>query len=145
MFIRWQRKSGSAWSRSQHRRIRWTRHRAILVESIRVGGKPRQRHIAFVASFARDRLTASDQVDDFERVAFWRDARARLDALGNRVTAADRSKIEAALAEHVPPPTPAQEDDFDREVEAQRQRDEAARQRLSESIAAWARAVRADA
>ena len=52
------------------------------------------------------------------RIHFWRDARKRLDQLGNRITAQDRSKIEAALAQRVTPTTAAEEDAFDREWKA---------------------------
>jgi hypothetical protein len=39
------------------------------------------------------------------RSTFWRDARQRLDRISTRITPADRSKVEAALAQRVPPTT----------------------------------------
>lgn len=75
----------------------------ILVESVRVDGKPRQRHVAYVGG-----ITESAIEIDIQRCHFWDQISARLDALGNQMTTADREKIEAAIAEKVPRPTPDQ-------------------------------------
>ena len=66
----------------------------------RIDGKPRQRHVAFIASYEAKKL---DQIGT--RSTFWRHARQRLDQIGNQITPADRSKIEAALAQRVQPTT----------------------------------------
>jgi hypothetical protein len=48
----------------------------------------------------------SAQLDQISmRSTFWRHARQRLDQIGNQITPADRSKIEAALAQRVQPTT----------------------------------------
>jgi hypothetical protein len=100
MYIRWQ-------SYRQRRRRRWgskspepgTSWRAILVESTRVDGEPRQRHVAYLGSIH------DSVIKDDWRYRFWDDVTARLDALGHRkkITADDRTKIEAALARKVGP------------------------------------------
>jgi hypothetical protein len=43
------------------------------------------------------------------RSTFWRDARQRLDRISSQITPADRSKVEAALAQRVPPTTAAED------------------------------------
>ena len=70
---------------------------ARLVEGVRIGGKPRQRFIAYIASIEEPN-NSSDRVD------FWDVASHVLDHLGNRI-GAERSKIEASLAANVPRPT----------------------------------------
>jgi hypothetical protein len=71
--------------------------KAILVESVRIDGKPRQRHVAFIASYEANKL---DQIRT--RSTFWRHARQRPDQIDNQITPADRSKVEGALAQRVP-------------------------------------------
>ena len=98
MFIRWQKyRSVALWHRGKPP---ITRVKAILVETVRIDGKPRQKHVAFIASYEANKL---DQIST--RSTFWRDARQRLDQIGNQTTPADRSKVEAALAQRVPPTT----------------------------------------
>jgi hypothetical protein len=98
MFIRWQNyRSVALWHRGKPP---ITRVKAILVETVRTDGKPRQRHVAFIASYEANKL---DQIST--RSTFWRHARQRLDQIGNQITPADRSKIEAALAQRVQPTT----------------------------------------
>ena len=56
MFVRWQTYRSKA--RSPQLRIindKDPRLKAILVESLRINGKPRQRHIAFLSSISLDR------------------------------------------------------------------------------------------
>lgn len=97
MFVRWQEyKSIAKWR--PDRPVK--RIKAILVESARVDGKPRQRHVAFISSY---------EPDLSDRFRFWRESRERLDRLGKRITPEDRTKIEAALAQRVPPTTPEEE------------------------------------
>ena len=85
--------------------MRWVRHKAILVETVRVNGKPRQKHVAFIASYVQGE---TPEEIEHQRITFWRDARQRLDQLGNRITSADRVRIEAALAQRVTPTTAAE-------------------------------------
>lgn len=115
MFIRWQHINAERWPRWSGEPVRWVRHKAILVESVRVEGKPRQKHVAFVASYVQGE---TPQEIEYQRITFWRDARQRLDQLGNRITAQDRSKVEAALGKRVPPTTAAEEVAYDRERKA---------------------------
>ena len=111
MFVRWQ--QAHSVDRSRHARERKdesARMRAILVESVRVDGKPRQRHLAFLASIERDQVSG-----DIARAAFWNDARRALDRLGNQITLEDRSRIEAALAQRVKPLSRERQAAFDRQ------------------------------
>jgi hypothetical protein len=138
MFIRWQNyRSVARWN---WRDPPIKRCKAVLVESVRVNGKPRLKHIAFIASYEspenrrawNDRWgSGSQQVEDAnaemmrnpecrvipDRIRFWRTARERLDRLANRITPEDRTKIEAALALQVPPTTPEEIAASDREME----------------------------
>ena len=114
MLIRWQKhKSGG-----QRYRRESTRVRAILVESVRVDGKSRYKHVAYIGSFVAETLDVEARRD------FWKAANERLSTYVNDD---DRSKIEAALARCVPPLTAAED------AEWQRQADES-RQWLSERI-----------
>jgi hypothetical protein len=57
MFVRWQQYHSKAldpWL--SDRRDESALLKAILVESVRVNGKPRQRHIAFLGSIAIDKI-----------------------------------------------------------------------------------------
>jgi hypothetical protein len=72
-------------------------------------------HVAFIASYVQG--DTPEQIA-YMRIAFWRDARQRLDQIGDRITPADRSKIEAALGKRVPPTTAAEEVAYDRERKA---------------------------
>jgi hypothetical protein len=92
MFIRWRthRSKGSAY------RGKTTRIRAILIESVSVDGKSRQRHIAVIASFVAETLDVEARRD------FWRAAHERLSIYVND---GERGRIEATLARRVPPPT----------------------------------------
>ena len=69
--------------------VRWT---AILVEGERVDGKPRQRHIARLASITESRIEVVHQ-----RRYSWDEVHERLDQLGNRISLYDRRRIEAAI------------------------------------------------
>jgi len=92
MYVRWQ----SYKRRSKHWEgaPRWVLHwRAILVESRRIDGKPRQRHVAYLGGFIRYDLRRTSS-----RVRLWERIERRLDKLGNRVSPDDRKRIVAALA-----------------------------------------------
>jgi hypothetical protein len=107
MFIRWQ-NSKTVSRQKQNDKV--NRCRAILVESARIDGKPRQQHVAFLASYRPDWLPAA-------RFRFWREASERLDRLGNRISLEDRHKIEAALVARVPRPSPEEQRQHDRETQ----------------------------
>jgi hypothetical protein len=96
MFIRWRthRSKGSAY------RGKTTRVRAILIESVSVDGKSRQRHIAVIGSFVAETL------DVEARREFWKAANKRLSIYVNN---GERGRIEATLARRVRPFTTAEE------------------------------------
>ena len=99
MFIRWQNyRSVALWHRGKPpitrvKAVSWSRRCASTASH---GSK----HVAFIASYEANKL---DQIST--RSTFWRDARQRLDRISNQITPADRSKIEAALAQRVPTTT----------------------------------------
>jgi hypothetical protein len=104
MFVRWQKRKllRPVFGRGQD--VHWS---AILVESRRVDGKPRPCHVVYLGG-----ITDSAIEIDAQRCHFWDRISARLDALGNRITPADRNKIEAVIADKVSRPTPAQYKDI---------------------------------
>jgi hypothetical protein len=93
MYVRWQ--SYKRRSKLLEGAPRWLLHwRAILVESKRVDGKPRQCHVAYLAGFIRHTLRRHPS----QRVWLWEHIERRLDQLGNRVSSDDRSRIITAIA-----------------------------------------------
>jgi hypothetical protein len=103
MFVRWQT------YRSQWRDDRL---RAVLVESVRVDGKPRQKHIAFLGSIASDSLGNPG-------LRFWYDVTSKLKHLGNRVGPEDYERITASIAAKVGgrPMPEAELEQFERKCE----------------------------
>jgi hypothetical protein len=101
MFVRWQ----YLWldrqrkTKRRFRRVAVATAHAVLVESVRVKGKPRQRHVAYLGSFY-------SKQDVGYRAKWWQRMTAKLDALGNVIPADDRPRIEAALAKNVSKLTP---------------------------------------
>ena len=71
---------------------------AVLVESVRVNGKPRQRIVSYLGSIQECNM----QIPMLRRV-FWRDVRERLN--GVDCSRQEREAIEAKLAETVPEPS----------------------------------------
>jgi hypothetical protein len=101
MFIRWQSRKRetyvSFWSRKGddwYGDVHWN---AVLVESVRVKGKPRQKHIANLCGFT------AHQVKNLPHHATraWETALERLNRLGGRVSPDDRRRIEASLAKKI--------------------------------------------
>jgi hypothetical protein len=93
MFVRWQLYKSQArnkWQR-EHNNKR-ARLRAILVESVRADGQPRQKHVAFLGSTS---------IDGSDRAGFWYDVTTRLNRLGNRLSPQDRKRVGAAIAKRV--------------------------------------------
>jgi|SRR5262249_8051855 len=92
MFVRWQTyrsKARERWQR-EHNDKR-ARLKAILVESVRVDGKPRHKHIAFLGSTS---------IDGSDRPRFWREVTTELNRL--QLSSAERARIGAAIAKKVP-------------------------------------------
>jgi hypothetical protein len=79
---------------------------AILVESARIDGKPRQRHIAYLG-------TVHSKPDVNYRAWWWHHMTAKLDRLGNVIPPDQRPRIDAALAKRVPLVTAAEVTAFD--------------------------------
>jgi hypothetical protein len=97
MFVRWQcrvRAERNDWALREVGDITWN---AILVESVRVNGKVRQNHIAYLGSFSTRQAASQAQ-----RVYTWEAMLERLDRL-SRITPKDRKKIEAAIASKLGP------------------------------------------
>jgi hypothetical protein len=116
MFVRWQRYRSQA-RNSWCARARDSRSRlkAILVESARVDGNPRQKHVAFLGSIESDGL---GKPADRGMLRFWSDVTAKLKRLGNRVALEDCERIMASIAAKVGArPTDAELEQFDRECE----------------------------
>jgi hypothetical protein len=124
MYVRWQKyRSQARGERQRQRKDECARLKAVLVESVRVDGKPRQRHIAFLASLETGRDRRKDLAKDakdaryFEhctrmelsgRARFWITVGEVLDRLDNRIAPEDRARIEASIAERVARPSPEQ-------------------------------------
>jgi hypothetical protein len=88
MFVRWQTyRSQALWPWHAESNDKRALLKAVLVESVRVNGKPRQKHIAFLGSIA------SGASDEFARNAFWRDVLSKLKRLGNRIGPEDHERI----------------------------------------------------
>jgi hypothetical protein len=109
MFIRWQSR--------QRKRALFGRHKsdthwsAILADSVRIDGKPRQRHIAYLAGFTESaaRIPAQQRF-------VWERIEKRLKRLRKRIPAKDRQAIMAALIKKIgKPPTRAQRAKLDRQ------------------------------
>jgi hypothetical protein len=88
--------------------VHWS---AILVENVRIDGKPTQRHVAYLAGF-----TDSALVIPAQQRFLWDRIKERLDDLGDRISREDRRRIEITLIEKIgKPPTKAQRAKLDRE------------------------------
>jgi len=84
-----------------------------LVESVRVDGKPKQQHIAYLAGFTESALTHPAQ-----QRFLWERIETKLKRLGNRISAEDREAIMKALIKKIgKPPTKAQRAALDRQRE----------------------------
>jgi hypothetical protein len=105
MFVRWQRRASSTEWVSAH----WA---AILVESVRVEGKPRQRDVAYLGGISEGGLGSVGV-----RGEFWFRLSKRLDQLANRVSAEDRKRVEIAIAAKVPHVSRKQYDEWARETD----------------------------
>jgi hypothetical protein len=100
MFIRWQKRiSRSDWGKPD---IAWN---AVLLDPIRINGKPRHRYIGCIASIKQSRI---DMDDACLRCWFWDHALEQLHQFSNQVNELDRKRIIAMLSEKVPMPTRAE-------------------------------------
>jgi hypothetical protein len=93
MFVRWQLYRSQARDRNhREHNDKHARLKAILVESVRIDGKPRQRHVAFLGSTS---------IDGSDRRRFWYHVTTKLNRLSNRLSPEDRKRIAAAIAQKV--------------------------------------------
>jgi hypothetical protein len=93
LFVRWQTYRSQAKDRSQRaRNNKQARMRAILVESVRIDGQPRQQHVAFLGSTS---------IDGSDRPRFWRSVTTKLNSM-RRLSPQDRKDIAASIAKKVP-------------------------------------------
>ncbi len=101
MYVRWQRR----------RRVRRGKSSplltAVLVESRRVDGDPRQRTIAYLGGIRE----AYVDVREWEHRAFWRGVDERLDALG--LDPEVRARVEASVEARVRRVSPENQAEFD--------------------------------
>jgi hypothetical protein len=98
MFVRWQSRKKTRhvfFGRGKAGDIRWT---AILVEAVRIDGKPRQKHVACLGSILESEIKWASV-----RGEFWTKATERLESLD--LPSAERRSIEASIAETVSRPT----------------------------------------
>jgi hypothetical protein len=102
MYVRWQSRERNRpqYGPWQGPDIHWS---AIIVENMRIDGKPRQLHVAYLAGFTESAINHEAQ-----RCYLWDHISERLDQLANQMTTATRERIEAAVANKVPRPTVAQ-------------------------------------
>jgi hypothetical protein len=116
MFVRWKRKRRKdtyhfepdppgvkVYSRRRIADPQWLRS-AVLVESVRVDGRPRQRTIKYLGSIRECHLDLEGQYSIFHRGYFWRSADANLERLD--LSDLERARIIAALEDVVPRPDP---------------------------------------
>ena len=90
MFVRWQRYRSRALNRepSDERAGR----SAVLIETVRIDDRPRQKHAAFLGSVS---------IDGSDRAEFWYGVTMRLDWLGNLLSPQEREQIGSAIAKRV--------------------------------------------
>ncbi len=95
MYVRWKtRKMTSFLARGK------TALTAVLVESCRVDGRPRQRHVCYLGTVVEELAT-----HPFRQSGFWATAERHLDALN--LDPLTRERIETALLAKVPRPDDA--------------------------------------
>jgi hypothetical protein len=99
MFLRWR---SYGHTKQWDRDVLWS---AVLVEAVRVDGKPRQRHIAYLGGILQSKL-----MDPYACQRFWKQILERLLPLEDRVSPKDREKIFAAIATKVEGPIPTEKD-----------------------------------
>jgi hypothetical protein len=117
MYVRWirrERRPAESW-RDSEPDIHW---RAILVESVRINGRPTQRHIAYLGGITESAIARSEGPWLGELRQFWEGAMKKLNELsssrGCTLAQADQDRIVASLAEKVgAPPTASQCRNYD--------------------------------
>ena len=93
MFVRWQEYKSQAKSRrlrAFRKKHGQHRLRAMLVETVRIDGKPHQRYLAYLGSVQADRR---------DRPRFWYDVTRKLDQC--RLPREERNRIKSAIAKKI--------------------------------------------
>jgi hypothetical protein len=101
MYVRWQsrkRRKPKFGRYTKRPDIHWS---AVLVENVRINGKPTQQYIAYLVGF-----TESQAAIPAQQRYLWNSARKKLNKLRNRVSPQDRKAIEAAVAKKMGKPLP---------------------------------------
>ncbi len=80
-------------------RLADTVHYLTLVDAVRIDGKPRQRHIAYLGSVSQ---SAIDLDTANQRGYFWHNVLEKLDQLNIQILPEERARIEAKIADRVP-------------------------------------------
>ena len=103
MYVRWQsrkRRTVKLWRQRDTRRkddIYWS---AILVENVRVKGKPAQRHVAYLGGITESAMALDTPA---QRIYFWNRVERQL--AGLKLPAKTRAAIMQAITKRVPPVT----------------------------------------
>jgi hypothetical protein len=101
MFVRWIERP------SKSEGLHFTALSALLVESKRINGVPRQRHIGYLGGIT------DEQIGDLQsRCYFWDQVVAAFDKLDAKVKPEDRLRFEAAIAARVPRPSADEYDEY---------------------------------
>ena len=94
----------------------------MLVESSRLKGKPRQRHIAYLATYTHSLSSIEeDEHNVYRRAWFWHGMTQRLASLN--LSAAQRSHIKTLVAKRLPKPTEAEITAYDQTERARIRKD----------------------
>ena len=115
MYVRWQsRKQRTVKWRQRDTRgkddIYWS---AILVENVRVKGKPTQQHVAYLGGITESAMTLDTPA---RRIYFWNDVKRQL--AGLKLPAKTRAAIMHAITKRVPPVTGRQRQQLARRLRA---------------------------
>ena len=115
MYVRWQsRKRRTVKWRQRDTRgkddIYWS---AILVENVRVKGKPTQQHVAYLGGITESAMTLDTPA---RRIYFWNGVKLQL--AGLKLPAKTRAAIMQAIAKRVPPVTGRQRQQLARRLRA---------------------------
>jgi hypothetical protein len=112
MYLRWKARDSTRTKYGRRRPDYGTVWSAAIVESVRVNGKPRQNHVAYLGMFTENGV---DNV--YVRSWYWDRLGQKLDRLANRMLSEQRQQIEAAFSERFPRVTKEQPDQCQREFQ----------------------------
>ena len=118
MYIRWKKRKAAHRPGYRYSGRYCDHYSAVVVETRRVEGKPRQFVVQHLASISDDM-----RVNEYPQVAFWRKALTKLDAL--EITGTERERMEATLLRLIPRPTPETMAEIEAELAARNSRTKA--------------------